>query len=254
VVLLDSDDLLRPTCLDRRSEVINRNADLDFAVFQAEIFATSVGDLGAKLYHPQDAGDDLLRFLGLECAWQTSGAIWRRAFLQKVGEFDESLLSMQDLELHVRALCAGARYCCFHEIDHHIRWRDDKTRISVRHREDPVFIEASARTRAALFTTVESAGLLTWSRRRALLGLAFAEAESWTRRGRVLKGGRAWSKACRDQRESALLKAIGLAMLALTALPFASNALPRRLVNKWKGWVRFRQEPDILTRVSTKGR
>src|ERR1700723_3850662 len=34
VVLLDSDDLLAPTCLERRAEVMTRNADLDFATFQ----------------------------------------------------------------------------------------------------------------------------------------------------------------------------------------------------------------------------
>ena len=36
VVLLDSDDLLEPACLEQRMAVMARNADLDFATFQRQ--------------------------------------------------------------------------------------------------------------------------------------------------------------------------------------------------------------------------
>src|SRR5207247_3384645 len=99
IVFLDSDDLLSPQCLQRRVEVMCRNQDLDFAVFRAGVFAEAPGDL-SRLYHLQNPGDDLLRFLTLECVWEISGPVWRRAFLNRIGGFDAALLSMTDLELH----------------------------------------------------------------------------------------------------------------------------------------------------------
>src|SRR4029077_3962541 len=38
IVFLDSDDLLEPECLARRVERMQRNADLDFAIFQTSFF------------------------------------------------------------------------------------------------------------------------------------------------------------------------------------------------------------------------
>ena len=37
IVFLDSDDLLRPRCLERRVEIMYRNSILDFAVFRAGV-------------------------------------------------------------------------------------------------------------------------------------------------------------------------------------------------------------------------
>ena len=38
IVFLDSDDLLAPSCLGRRVEIMQRNLDLDFATFQTAVF------------------------------------------------------------------------------------------------------------------------------------------------------------------------------------------------------------------------
>lgn len=45
IVFLDSDDLLDPACLERRVAVMERNADLGFAVFLMEAFVQNRGDL-----------------------------------------------------------------------------------------------------------------------------------------------------------------------------------------------------------------
>ena len=45
IVFLDSDDLLRPGCLERRVEIMQRNPDLDFAVFPSGVFIEKFGDL-----------------------------------------------------------------------------------------------------------------------------------------------------------------------------------------------------------------
>jgi glycosyltransferase involved in cell wall biosynthesis len=249
IVFLDSDDLLRPESLERRVEAMRNNRALDFAVFQAMVFKNVRGDLG-MVYHPQMPGDDLLRFLSLECVWQTTGPIWRRAFLEKIGSFDENLLSMQDLEMHVRALAARGAYLFFRGPDHDIRGHDDATRTSTRHFNDPAYIEAAERLSDRLFDTVKNAGLLTWSRRRAVLGLSFGLAETWLKLGRADRAKKTWNAGCRRHGAPGRLRLVGLAMLQLLRCGHSNTGLISRLVNKWKGWVRFRQEPNLMTEDS----
>jgi glycosyltransferase involved in cell wall biosynthesis len=245
IVFLDSDDLLRPQCLRARVEAMERNSSLDFCVFRAGVFVESVGDL-ERLYHPQNPGDDLLRFLAHECVWEISGPIWRRSFLWGIGCFDETLRSMQDLELYVRALCARAKYVCFPDVDHDIRWQEDATKTSVRHFRDPLYIDAAERVQGKLLDTVTSSGLLTWSRQRALLGFTFGVAESCVRASTLRRAANIWNRGCSRQQASMHLQIAGLLMLFAARHGAAPDTLCSRLVNKWKGWARFRQEPVLL--------
>jgi glycosyltransferase involved in cell wall biosynthesis len=248
IILLDDDDRLRPDCLARRVDVMRRNADLDFAVFKARIFTKEVEDTSV-LYHPQDPGDDLLRFLSLECPWQTTGPIWRRNYLQELGAFDESLLSMQDLELHVRALTARARYLCFPYTDHDIRAEIDPMRTSTRHFRDPEYLRRAEAMPARFLAATTAAGLVTWSRRRATFGLAYGVAESWARLGMLGEALRCWRNARRDMNMPLVLGSQGQAMLILTWFNRRQTSYATRLINRWKGAVRFRQEP-ALTELS----
>ena len=84
VIFLDSDDLLRPGCLENRAALMRRNPDLTFAVYPAGVFMENPGDL-TRLFHPLDAGDDLVRFLSHECVWEITGPIWRRDYLARIG-------------------------------------------------------------------------------------------------------------------------------------------------------------------------
>lgn len=248
-VFLDSDDLLRPQCLERRVEIMQRNSILDFTVFRAGVFLESVGDL-TRLYHPLNPGDDLLRFLAHECVWEISGPIWRRSFLTEIGCFDETLLSMQDLEMHVRALSARPKYVCFPDVDHDVRWQEDTTKTSVRHYEDPDYIEAAESVHTKLLDTVTTSGLLTWSRRRAVLGLSFGAAASWVRSRRFGRAVRVWNRGCARQQAPTHLQIAGLLMLCAARLGARPDAFCWRLVNKWKGWSRFRQEPSLLEQAN----
>ena len=246
LVFLDDDDRLAPECLGGRVEVMRRNADLDFAVFHAEIFERTPGDLG-RPYQSLDPADDLLRFLTLDCPWQTSGPIWRRSRLAEIGGFDEDLQSMQDLELHVRALCRRPNYLVAPATDHYIRAQLDQTRTSTRHFNDPDFIRRSEPIPGKLQGHLERAGLLSWSRRRALLGLEFGAAERWARTGRLGEGLRSWRTACRRSQAPLAIAAGGALMLRLIRLHAADTGWSSRALNKWKGWVRFRQEPALTT-------
>ncbi|HVM99035.1 MAG TPA: glycosyltransferase [Caulobacteraceae bacterium] len=244
VVFLDDDDQLGPDCLAGRVGLMQRNPDVDFAVFGAGVFAQAPGDLGRR-YHDLEPGDDLLRFLSLDCPWQTSGPVWRRAYLQRLGGFCERLASMQDLELHVRALCARPNYLISPAIDHYIRAHHDAARTSLRHFLDPELIRHAEAAPRMLLDEVERAGLLTWSRRRALLGLAFGSAESWARIGERREALRAWRETCRAWSVPASLALPGALALRVTGPAASQRGWAARLVNKWKGWVRFRQEPAL---------
>jgi hypothetical protein len=238
VILLDSDDLIRPDCLSQRVAVMARNQDLDFAVFQGSVFDKSPGDLG-RLFNDKTSGDDLYRFLAHDTVWQTTGPVWRSAFLRKLGGFDEELISLQDLELHVRALAAGARYLRFPQIDHDIRWEEDSQRTSVKHFNDPDYAGRVDGSRRKMNRVVSDAGLMTWSRSRALAGLAFTSAEVLMRLGLPGKAKSVWQTGCREQRAPWTVMVTGLAML------LAGRMGAGALVNKWKGWARLRQEPGL---------
>ncbi len=217
LVFLDDDDVLAPGCLAGRVELMRRNPDLDFAVFHAEVFERRPGDLG-RPYHRLDPADDLLRFLSLDCPWQTSGPIWRRSYIAELGGFDEDLQSLQDLELHVRALCQRPRYIVIPTTDHYVRAQRDAARTSTRHFYDPDVIRSSEAVPGKLLAQVERTGLLSWSRRRALLGLEFDAAERWVRIGRLGEALRSWREACRRSRAPVAVATAGAMLLRLIPL------------------------------------
>ena len=245
IIFLDSDDSLRPECLASRVALMERNLDLDFAVFPAGVFTHSAGDQGT-IYHPMKPGDDLLRFLSHECVWEISGPIWHRSFLEILGGFDEDLLSTQDLDLHVRALTAQGRYVFSSTVDHDIRGHEDDLRTSRQHFRNPVYISGNSLLRDKLFAEIRQSGLITWSRKRALLGLGFSACEMWLSCNKPLKAYYTWNYECKKLNASLLLFIEGSFLLLMTAM----NLPTKRLREKWKCLRRLRPEPvpaDLLT-------
>jgi len=120
-IFLDSDDLLAPTCLERRVRQMHRRPDLDFGVWATRCFKKQPSDtplLWNVLVSPEP---DLHRFLLLDGPWQTTGAIWTRRAITRMGPWDEQLLSLQDWEWHVRAIGRHLRYEKFEEADNFYR-------------------------------------------------------------------------------------------------------------------------------------
>ena len=244
VVFLDSDDVLLPSCLGQRVQAMRQNRDIEFAIFRGWGFE-STPDQPTKIYHSNPPGDDLLRFLSHECIWEITSPIWRRNLLVHLGGFDEHLLSMQDLELHVRAICTGAKYVTFPDIDHAIRWQFDKSKTSTRHFNDERYILGSESVRVRMLESLQSNNLLTWSRRRAITGLRFNSAEQLIRQGYVLTALRLWTRSFGEPKATFLFLS-GYVMLTACCLTSGPESWAARLVNKWKGWVRFRPEPYQL--------
>jgi len=110
VLFLDSDDLLKQDCLSRRVEFFSAHANCDFTVFQTEGFFEIPGD-ASVLWNIEKSEQDLVRFLQLDPPWSTTGAVWRKSALLKIGGFDETLPGWQDWQLHVTALLHDLSYC-----------------------------------------------------------------------------------------------------------------------------------------------
>lgn len=245
VVLLDSDDLLAPDCLARRVEIIERNVDFDFVTFQSGIFVETPGDYeNGRVLDDQLIGDDLARFLHFEAPWVITAPIWRRETLMRLGLFDESLLSWQDIELHVRALCAGARYLRFPEVDHHIRWQFEPTKVSVEQRKSRRHLEGALDVIDRLEAHVRAGPGMNPGRERGLASLHFFLAERWVERGDLSPALATWRRAHERGLSPASLHAGGAALLTMKALRLPSDTA----IRKWKGWSRLRTNPEIVAR------
>jgi glycosyltransferase involved in cell wall biosynthesis len=241
LVLLDSDDLLEPDCLERRVGVMRRNADLDFATFQGGIFEIAPGDKG-RVMDDQLIGDDLCRFLYFETPWQTTAPIWRRESLIRLGLTDEALLSWQDIELHVRAIAAGCRYVRYPQVDHHIRWQFEPTKVSVEQRRSPRHLEGAIEVIERLEAHVRAGPGMNWVRQRALCSLYFLVAELWVERGELTPGLGAWRRIRARQLGPAGLHLTGALLLLLKRLGLPTAAA----IRKWKGAARLRTLPEVV--------
>ena len=245
VVFLNSDDLLMPQCLARRLEVAERNVDIDFAVFQARVFIATPGDTNYT-FDQELVGDDLLRFLFFEAPWIITGPIWRKAALAKLDGFDESLPSWQDIDLHVRAILSACRYIRFDEPDHHVRWQLNYAKTSILQRRSPDHLKAAEQMLLKFERLLREGPGVNWVRQRALCSLYFFIAECWTDAGQLSEALRCWALVRDRKLASRLLYGTGALLLALRASGDQGNRLGGRISHKWKGWMRFRTNPELV--------
>jgi glycosyltransferase involved in cell wall biosynthesis len=173
VVFLDSDDLLAPSCLERRIEVMETNPKIDFAVFPTWVFHDEPGDT-RFLWNTFKPENDLDRFVQGDPAWQTAGPIWRRTSLGQDVLWDERALCAQDWEFHVRALVAGLDYIKIPEPDSF--WRTKRPGAMGSSWESPRHVCSRVRLHNKVATILDSKGLLTGRRRRMLAGGIFIDA------------------------------------------------------------------------------
>lgn len=100
VIFLDADDLLEPFCLHQR---VNGIEDNDIAIFKQ--FRLEEGKSDTIFNGEASKREDAIHaFVSMNAPWQTMAPIWRKTALQKLNGFDETLLYMEDPDLHLRAL------------------------------------------------------------------------------------------------------------------------------------------------------
>ncbi|WP_190300477.1 glycosyltransferase family A protein [Rufibacter hautae] len=130
IIFLDSDDLLAPYCLEQRVDYMQKNQNLDFAVFPMLVFTNKPGDSNV-IWNSLDERNDLQRFLHLDLPWQTTSPIWKSESLIKVGLWDELAMNWQDWDFHIRALVANCVYAKVKVLpDCFLRRNVDVSRIS----------------------------------------------------------------------------------------------------------------------------
>jgi hypothetical protein len=180
VILFDSDDLMAPHCLERRVGFMKDNPDLDFAVFQAQMFRLAPGDL-ELVWNCETGEDHLDRFLGGDVPWHTASPIWRREALGRAGPWDEDLLCSQDQEYHMRAVLAGLRYVWLPEVDFAVR-AVQPTHLSIgTHWQSRDHLLSQWIRIRKLAGALAAGGLLAGRRRELLAGNYFWLADSLAR-------------------------------------------------------------------------
>ncbi|WP_028873278.1 glycosyltransferase family 2 protein [Psychroserpens burtonensis] len=102
LVFLDADDFIGNDFVHNRQIVFN-----DFAVF---INYSILNEKGEKIIKIHTQENYLNNFLAAKFLWQTSCILWNRSFFKKIGQFNPSLMRLQDVELSIRALQNSTDY------------------------------------------------------------------------------------------------------------------------------------------------
>lgn len=195
IVFLDDDDGLAPECLASRVAVMDQEPDLDFLVSPSQVFYKHLGDC-SLLHNVKTVDDPLERFLCLDAPWQTTGPIWRRTSLDRVGRWKEGLPSFQDWDFHLRALSGGLVY----------RWsgsspdcywraplRQTET-VGLRSQSD-THLESHQELFLDMIRHFVAEGLLSDRNRNLFAGLFFWLCEAWLRLGKPERAEFTWSIA-----------------------------------------------------------
>lgn len=100
-MFLDSDDLLGDTCLENRVKAIN-DTDYKFVVFPMASFTDNVKD--NKIVSHLDAHHYDYYFSSSVSAWPITSTLIRLDFIKELNGFDETLIRLEDVEFHLRAV------------------------------------------------------------------------------------------------------------------------------------------------------
>ncbi|WP_179376471.1 glycosyltransferase family 2 protein [Winogradskyella wichelsiae] len=127
LVFLDSDDILRLNCINNRLIYLGENDDVDFLVFQSQLFVNNIEN--SKIIPNiliKNTGD-LKRFISYDYPWNISATLLKKKFLiNKKIHWNESLSIHQDLEFYIQVLSVKPKYKKIENIpDVYIRMGND---------------------------------------------------------------------------------------------------------------------------------
>lgn len=128
-LFLDSDDLLKRECLEKRLEAFNNFPDLDFAIFSMGLFKNSQ----FENYYYQDLSqknrNELLGlFLTGPLPWNMTRPFWRKTFFLEQGGFNENLDLFDDDEFNIKIVYnSNIRFKIFDNIDCYYRIYKENT-------------------------------------------------------------------------------------------------------------------------------
>lgn len=111
VIFLDSDDWLSEKCIENRVDEFVRT-EKRIGAFDMMIFpmGTATEKISNSVWGKKLHGDALIHFLRHEICWTVMMPMWKRDSYLAIGGYDESLVRIEDVELHTRALVLGLKY------------------------------------------------------------------------------------------------------------------------------------------------
>ena len=231
VIFLDSDDLLEPDCLLLRTQYLEAHPELDFTVHAMRCFESTPGDTD-RTWNTLTDEDDFERYLQLDGPWQTTGAIWRRTALDRIGPWDPQLLSLQDLDFHLRALSVGLRYEKINAWDCHYRLPHNRNSISNTKR---TLVQYKSHVRIAdrLLGLPDAVLEATVNRRGLLAGFCFLIADRCAQKGDLPGAIALWNRV----RQRGIVRGKrfleGTAMLIAEKRPTLAAKLKPRIMSNW---------------------
>lgn len=104
VIFFDSDDVMSPALVDRRIDFASANQGYDWYVFHGAMLSDH--RLICTLASQGSYIDD---FLCKRVNWFPQGVLWRRDFISEL-KWNEDIFSIQDQDLHIRALMRSDNY------------------------------------------------------------------------------------------------------------------------------------------------
>jgi glycosyltransferase involved in cell wall biosynthesis len=206
VIFLDSDDALSSDCLEHRVALLRSRPDLDYVVSRCQLFTHQPGDLGL-LWNadigPETPEHDLDRLLRMDVPWQTTSPTWRRVALDKIMPlidgprqiWDETVLSGQDWEFHIRAILSQLKYERLDRIDCHWRVAGSSRDSIGKSSFSPQHVLQRSDLLERLTRTLAAAGRLDDRNKLLLAAQFFQSAEAIARRANRRKARDAWKRA-----------------------------------------------------------
>jgi glycosyltransferase involved in cell wall biosynthesis len=235
VIFLDSDDLLDRDCLLLRTQYLDAHPELDFTVHAMRCFESVPNDTD-QTWNTLTDEDDFERYLQMDGPWQTTGATWRRSSLDKVGPWDPQLLSLQDLDFHIRALAAGLRYQKINAWDCHYRLPHKRKSITAEKRS---LAQCRSHLKIAerLLALPDAVLDATPNRRDLLGGFSFMLADRCAQKGGLMAAAALWNKTRRRGIAGTRRFIEGLIILISHKRPAIAKKLKARILPQWpKSW------------------
>ena len=174
ILFLDSDDLLVQDALEKRTRLMVKFPQLDFAVFPMGTFYKKIGD--SKSFWVPPRKTHLQGFLKHDLPWSIMQPIWSKSFLVKLTGFDEDFPRLQDVELHTRALLKKeVNYTVATHVPHDCYYRIDEKRIPTNYSDlISKWVDGSLLYVKKMTSEIDLSGTNTIIRRKYLRGTIFS--------------------------------------------------------------------------------
>ena len=133
IIFFDSDDWISPSCIEDRVQFMEKNRDIDFAVFPYFKYCGKDvvnGDVISGVYTKED---DLRNLFIRNLPFTVVSNIYRRDALVKIdARWDENLASIQDADFNLTCILAGLKYkyCLENGYDYYVRMRNNTNSVS----------------------------------------------------------------------------------------------------------------------------